>query len=186
MSGPPEAQLIHTLSKFHCPIHEISQKSSFIPRTCNLRNVLPSSCFPESYNLPSFKSKINKLDLISLSSLLLAFRFLLYPNAGALHWPPWPFPKQLIKKQIPIPQDMYTVELFCSVLFCSVLFCSVLFCSVLFCSVLFCSVLFCSVLFCSVLFCSVLFCSVLFCSVLFCSVLFCFVSILKVFLQFTC
>ena len=31
-------------------------------------NVLPSSCFTESYNLPSFKSKINKLDLISLSS----------------------------------------------------------------------------------------------------------------------
>ena len=46
----------------------LSHKSSLIPRTCNLWNVLPSSCFPESYNLPSFKSKINKLDLISLSS----------------------------------------------------------------------------------------------------------------------
>ena len=46
----------------------LSHKSSFIPRTCNLWNILPSSCFPESYNLPSFKSKINKLDLISLSS----------------------------------------------------------------------------------------------------------------------
>ena len=46
----------------------LSHKSSFIPRTCNLWNVLSSSCFPESYNLPSFKSKINKLDLISLSS----------------------------------------------------------------------------------------------------------------------
>ena len=46
----------------------VSHKSSFIPRTCNLWNVLPSSCFPESYNLPSFKSNINKLDLISLSS----------------------------------------------------------------------------------------------------------------------
>ena len=45
----------------------LSHKSSFIPRTCNLWNVLPSS-FPESYNLPSSKSKINKLDLISLSS----------------------------------------------------------------------------------------------------------------------
>ena len=44
------------------------QKSSFIPITCSLWNVLPSSCFSESYNLPSFKSKINKLDLISLSS----------------------------------------------------------------------------------------------------------------------
>ena len=46
----------------------LSHKSSFIPRTCNLWNVLPSSCFPESYNLPSFQSKINKRDLISLSS----------------------------------------------------------------------------------------------------------------------
>ena len=46
----------------------LSHKASFIPRTCNLWNVLPS-CFPESYNLPSFKSKINKLDLISLSLL---------------------------------------------------------------------------------------------------------------------
>ena len=46
----------------------LSHKSSFIPRTCNSWNVLPSSCFPESYNLPSFKPKINKLDLISLSA----------------------------------------------------------------------------------------------------------------------
>ena len=46
----------------------LSHKSSFIPRANNLWNVLPFSCFPESYNLPSFKSKINKLDLISLSS----------------------------------------------------------------------------------------------------------------------
>ena len=46
----------------------LSHKSSFVPRTCNSWNVLPSSCFPESYNLPSFKSKINKLDLVSLSS----------------------------------------------------------------------------------------------------------------------
>ena len=43
----------------------LSHKSSFILTTCNL--FLPSSCFPESYNLPTFKSKINKLDLISLS-----------------------------------------------------------------------------------------------------------------------
>ena len=54
----------------------LSHKSSFIPRTCNLWNVLPSSCFPKSYNLPSFKSKINKLDLISLSSWPFAFFFL--------------------------------------------------------------------------------------------------------------
>ena len=54
----------------------LSHKSSFIPITCNLWNVLPSSCLPESYNLPSFKSNVNKLDLISLSSELLAFFFL--------------------------------------------------------------------------------------------------------------
>ena len=46
----------------------LSHKSSFIPRTCNSWNVLPSSCFPESYNLPSFKSNVNKIDLIFLSS----------------------------------------------------------------------------------------------------------------------
>ena len=49
------------------PTSPTLSNSSFIPRTCNLRNVLPS-CFRESYNLPSLKSKINKLDLISLSS----------------------------------------------------------------------------------------------------------------------
>ena len=47
----------------------LSHKSSFISRTCNLWNVLPSSCLPESYNLPSFKLKINKHDLIFLSPL---------------------------------------------------------------------------------------------------------------------
>ena len=46
----------------------LSHKSSFIPRTCNSWKVLPSSCFPEPYNLPSFKSETKKLDLISLSS----------------------------------------------------------------------------------------------------------------------
>ena len=53
----------------------LSHKSSFIPRAFNLSNVLPS-CFPEPCNLPSFKSKINRLDLISplccsLSSFLI-------------------------------------------------------------------------------------------------------------------
>ena len=46
----------------------LSHKSSFIPRTCNLWNVLPSTRFPESCSLPSFESKINNFDLISLSS----------------------------------------------------------------------------------------------------------------------
>ena len=42
----------------------LSPKSSFI----NLWFAFRSSCFPESYSLPSFKSKSNILDLISLSS----------------------------------------------------------------------------------------------------------------------
>ena len=46
----------------------LSHKSSFIPRTSQLRNSLPPTTFPESYNLSSFKSNINKLDLISLST----------------------------------------------------------------------------------------------------------------------
>ena len=54
----------------------LSHKLSFIPRACNLWNILPSSCFHESYNLPSFKSKINQLDLISPSSQPFAFSFL--------------------------------------------------------------------------------------------------------------
>ena len=47
----------------------ISHKSSFIRRACNLWNVLPSSCFPESYNFLSFKSKIFKLDFSSAMKL---------------------------------------------------------------------------------------------------------------------
>ena len=66
----------------------LSHKSSFIPRTCNLWNLLPSYCFPESYSLPSFKSKINKLDLIPL---LLAFRLLLSSFVRALYRPLWYF-----------------------------------------------------------------------------------------------
>ena len=56
----------------------LSHKSSFIARTGNLWNVLPSSCFPESNNLPSFKSQMSKLalDLNSLFSQLFTFAFL--------------------------------------------------------------------------------------------------------------
>ena len=44
----------------------LSHKSSFIPRTCKLWKTLPSTSFPESYNLSSFKSNINKPDLLSV------------------------------------------------------------------------------------------------------------------------
>ena len=41
---------------------------AYIEFASKLWNVLPSSWFPESYNLLPFNSKINKLDLISVSS----------------------------------------------------------------------------------------------------------------------
>ena len=68
----------------------LSHKSSFIPRACNLWNILPSSSCPESYSLQPFKSKINKLDLIALS--LLAFHFAFSSFVAAVYRPPWPFP----------------------------------------------------------------------------------------------
>ena len=46
----------------------LAHKSSFIPSTSQLWNTLSSTAFPESYNISSFKSTINKLDLIPLST----------------------------------------------------------------------------------------------------------------------
>ena len=46
----------------------LAHKSSFIPRTSQLWNSLPPTSFPESYNLSSFTSTANKLDLVSLST----------------------------------------------------------------------------------------------------------------------
>ena len=43
----------------------LTHKSSFIPRTCSVWSVLHSSSFPTAYNLSSFKTKINKPDMIS-------------------------------------------------------------------------------------------------------------------------
>ena len=71
----------------------------FVLGTCHLWNVLPSSCFPESYNLPSFNSKINELNLTSLSSLLFAFFFL--PLLGLYIGYQGLSPTQLTKKRIP-------------------------------------------------------------------------------------
>ena len=51
----------------------LSHKSSFIPKTCQLWNTLPSTTFPESYELSCFKSSINKLGLISLSNFPFSF-----------------------------------------------------------------------------------------------------------------
>ena len=53
-----------------CPnysVNSIQQMHHSFQKMCNLWNTLPS-CFPESYNLLSFKSKISRHDLISLSS----------------------------------------------------------------------------------------------------------------------
>ena len=49
-------------------LRTLSHKSSFIPRTSQLWNSLPPTTFPESYNVSSFKSNTNKLDLVSLST----------------------------------------------------------------------------------------------------------------------
>ena len=46
----------------------LARKSSLIPRTSQLWNSLSSSIFPEAYSLSAFKSNINKLDFISLST----------------------------------------------------------------------------------------------------------------------
>ncbi len=44
--------------------------SSFFPRTSALWNSLPSSCFPDSYNLQSFKSSVNRYFALQSSSFL--------------------------------------------------------------------------------------------------------------------
>ena len=46
----------------------LAHKSSFIPRISQRRSSLPSSVFPESYNLSSFNFSINKLDIVFLST----------------------------------------------------------------------------------------------------------------------
>ena len=85
MSGRPEAQLIHTLSKFHCLLHELyptdhhsSQEHAVYGTHCHLPAFLP-------YHLSNLRS-INlilspfPLNLPLLSSVV-----------GAFYRPPWPF-----------------------------------------------------------------------------------------------
>ena len=50
--------------------NDVSQgrRKVYTGRTSQLWNSLPPTTFPESYNLSSFKSNINKLDLVSLST----------------------------------------------------------------------------------------------------------------------
>ena len=62
-------EIVVARPKFNFLLHELYPTNhQFIPRKCNLWDVLPSPSFPNSYNMPSFKSKISNLDLISLSS----------------------------------------------------------------------------------------------------------------------
>ena len=64
MFEPPEALPIHTLFQVTLPNPQaLSHKSS-----TQLWNSLPPTTFPEFYNLSSFKSNLNKLDLVSLST----------------------------------------------------------------------------------------------------------------------
>ena len=46
----------------------LSHNSPFIPRSSQIWNSLQSTIFPESYNVSSFKSYINNLDLFALST----------------------------------------------------------------------------------------------------------------------
>jgi len=64
----------------------LSHKSSFIPRASQLWNSLPPTTFPESYNLSSFKSNINKLDLVSFL-LKLSLIFSVFPLSGLCYRP---------------------------------------------------------------------------------------------------
>ena len=50
----PEAQLIRTLFKFHCLIHERYPPTNHHSSQAHAIYRAPSSCFPELYNMPSF------------------------------------------------------------------------------------------------------------------------------------
>ena len=75
----------------------LSHKSSFIPRTSQLWNTLPPTTFPESYNLSSFKSNINKL-ILSPFLLKLPFIFSVFPLSG-LCYRPTAFPRHYLLKK---------------------------------------------------------------------------------------
>ena len=93
-TGPKETRLVYefpllhyfnTRSSTHSHLFQVSLPNprtlphkSFISRTCNSWNTLLSSSVPESYNLLASKSKINKLDLISLYSWPFTVFYLLF------------------------------------------------------------------------------------------------------------
>ena len=64
----------------------LAHKSSFLPRTSQLWSSLPPTTFPESYNLSSFKSNVNKLDLVSLSTYSFPI-FSVLPLSGLCYRP---------------------------------------------------------------------------------------------------
>ena len=45
--------------------HQNFHMQSFSPRTATLWNSLPASCFPDHYNLISFKKRVNRVLLLS-------------------------------------------------------------------------------------------------------------------------
>ena len=89
MSGPPEAQLIHTLSRFHCLIRELyltnhhsSQEHATYGTSCLLLVFLnPTTCH---------LSNLRSINLI-LSLSPLSFHLFLSSIVGALYRSPWPF-----------------------------------------------------------------------------------------------
>ena len=69
VSGPPETQLIHTLSKFHCLLHELHPTNHHSSQEVAIYGAsYHISSFPESYIWPSFKSLVKNFDFNSLSS----------------------------------------------------------------------------------------------------------------------
>ena len=82
VSGPPEAQLIHTLSKFHCLIHELyltNHHSSQEHVTYGTSCLLPAFLSPTTCRLSNLRSINSILSLYplscSLSSFLLCWGF---------------------------------------------------------------------------------------------------------------
>ena len=75
---PPVPKVVEEACRWKKDIHA---------KACNLWNIWPSSPFTESYNLPSFQSEVNKLDLIS------RLTFSLSSIVGAMYWPPLAFPQ---------------------------------------------------------------------------------------------
>ena len=89
VSGPPEAQLTHTLSNFHCLIHEIY----LINHHSSLEHAIyGTSCLLAFLSLTNCHvSNLRSINLIWYLSPL-SFSLSSFSPVGALYRPPWPSP----------------------------------------------------------------------------------------------